>query len=400
MNICYFVNQYPKVSHTFIRREILALETLGASVTRVAARNNPDELIDPTDLKELEKTQCIASENKSRLITSGLAMLLLSPLKFFKGFSHAMSLGFYDNCRFIPNLIYLLEACTLLNICKKEAVQHVHAHFGTNSTSVVMLCRILGGPKYSFTVHGPEEFDKSIQISLSNKILHADFVVAITSYCRSQLFRWSSFQNWDKIKEVHCTIDDELTESPRTTIRTSNSFVTIGRLCEQKGQMLLLQAAKQLKQNGTTIKLNIIGDGELRPKIEEFIAEADLSEDVNLLGWQSTQQIIETLDQSSALLLPSFAEGLPVVIMESYARSKPVLSTYIAGIPELVDEKSGWLVPAGNVEQLANAIKTITQTSTYRLDALGNEGFKKVMAEHSSLTEAKKLLGHISKNTE
>lgn len=312
--------------------------------------------------------------------------------------THALSLGFYDNCRFIANLIYLLEACRLLKICKKEGVQHVHAHFGTNSTSVVMLCRIIGGPKYSFTVHGPEEFDKPIQISLSNKILHADFVVAITSYCRSQLCRWTAFHNWDKIKEVHCTIDDEVTEAPHTTINTSNTFVTIGRLCEQKGQMLLLQAAKQLKQNGTTIKLNIIGDGELRPKIEEFIAEAGLSEDVNLLGWQSTQQIIKTLDQSSALLLPSFAEGLPVVIMESYARSKPVLSTYIAGIPELVDEKCGWLVPAGNVDQLADTIKTITQTSTYKLDTLGNEGFKKVMAEHNSKTEAKKLLGHISKN--
>lgn len=398
MKICYFVNQYPKVSHTFIRREILALETLGATVTRVAARNSPDELIDPTDLNELKKTQCIASENKSRLITSGLSMMLLSPLKFLKGMTHALSLGFYDNCRFIANLIYLLEACTLLKICEKEGVQHVHAHFGTNSTSVVMLCRIIGGPKYSFTVHGPEEFDKPIQISLSNKILHADFVVAITSYCRSQLFRWTAFQDWDKIKEVHCAIDDEVTKAPRTTINTSNTFVTIGRLCEQKGQMLLLQAAKQLKQNGTTIKLNIIGDGELRPKIEEFIEEAGLSEDVNLLGWQSTQQIIETLDQSSALLLPSFAEGLPVVIMESYARSKPVLSTYIAGIPELVDEKCGWLVPAGNVDQLADAIKTITQTSTYKLDTLGNEGYKKVMAEHSSLTEAKKLLNHISKN--
>ncbi len=398
MKICYFVNQYPKVSHTFIRREILALETLGATVTRVAARNNPDELIDPTDLIELKKTQCIASENKSRLVTSGLAMLLLSPLKFLKGFTHALSLGFYDNCRFIPNLIYLLEACTLLKICKKEGVQHVHAHFGTNSTSVVMLCRILGGPKYSFTIHGPEEFDKPIQISLSNKILHADFVVAITSYCRSQLYRWSAFHDWDKIKEVHCAVDDELTEAPSTPISASNSFVTIGRLSEQKGQMLLLQAAKLLKQDGITIKLNIIGDGELRPKIEEFIDEAGLKDDIHLLGWQSTKQIIETLDQSSALLLPSFAEGLPVVIMESYARRKPVLSTYIAGIPELVDEQSGWLVPAGNVEQLANTIKTITQTPTYKLDTLGNEGFKKVMAEHSSLTEAKKLLSHISKN--
>lgn len=398
MNICYFVNQYPKVSHTFIRREILALEKLGAKVTRIAARNNPEELVDATDISELDKTQCIASTNKGKLLSSGFDVFIEKPFLFIKVVATALSLGFYDNCRFIKNLIYLLEACRLLMICRQEDVQHVHAHFGTNSTSVVFMCRLLGGPKYSFTVHGPEEFDKPLQISLSKKIYHSDFVVAITSYCRSQLFRWSAFKHWDKVKEVHCAVDEEMTEKSAMPITASNVFVSIGRLCEQKGQMLMLKALAALKSKGVEFELHLVGDGELRAEVEAFVKQEGLDENVHLLGWQSSEQIVDLLDQSTALLLPSFAEGLPVVIMEAYARSRPVLSTYIAGIPELVDEDSGWLVPAGNVSLLSEKIQSVIDTPISQLELLGRNGREKVVLRHSSDVEAEKLLRFASEN--
>lgn len=397
MKICYFVNQYPKVSHTFIRREILALESLGAEVVRISARNNPNEIVDPTDKQELAITECIASQKKIRLITHTIITCLLSPLRFFRALMQSLSLAFYDNNRYVKNIIYLLEACVLLRLCQQHNVEHVHAHFATNSTSVVMLCHLLGGPKYSFTVHGPEEFDKPIQISLGEKIRYSDFVVAITSYCRSQLYRWCDFKDWPKIQEVHCTVDKELTEKPAVPIQTSNAFISIGRLCEQKGQMLMLRAAALLKQEDVDFSIALIGDGELREEIERFIEQENLNNNIQLLGWQSTAQIIETFDRSSVLLLPSFAEGLPVVIMESYARSKPVLSTYIAGIPELVADDSGWLVPAGDIQALAQTMKKIITTPVGDLQELGECGHQKILERHDSLKEAEKLLKYMSK---
>ncbi|WP_188149401.1 glycosyltransferase [Teredinibacter waterburyi] len=391
MKICYFVNQYPKVSHTFIRREILALETLGVEVVRIAARNTPAELVDPLDQQEMEKTRCIATGSKAALISSALLVAVSSPLFFFRALIASVKLALNDRNRFVSYCIYLIEACLLQRICKKENIQHIHAHFATNSATVAMLVKLLGGPSYSFTVHGPEEFDKPLQISLSEKISSAAFVVAITSYCTSQLYRWCEFADWNKMLEVHCAVDPELLAKPRLPITSNTHFVSIGRLCEQKGQMLLLAAIAQLKRKGVNIQLDLIGDGELRPEIEAFILANDLSTSVKLLGWQSTAQIVDTLDRSCALLLPSFAEGLPVVIMESYARARPVLSTYIAGIPELIDADNGWLVAAGNVDALAAKIELITETPLDVISNLGSVGFERVSARHNSLTEANKL---------
>ncbi len=395
MNICYFVNQYPKVSHTFIRREILGLESLGAKVIRVAARNSPEELVDETDKQELTKTRCIALGNKKGLLKSGFKQFLSTPLNFIKAIGVAFQLAFNDQNRYFYNLIYLLEACELLRICNEQQVDHIHAHFGTNSTSVVLLCKILGGPNYSFTVHGPEEFDKPIQISLGKKIQHASFVVAITSYCRSQLMRWCSFDHWKKITIVHCAVDDQLLAKEHKPITKANHFINIGRLSEQKGQMLLVQAIALLKQRNVDVHLSLIGDGELRGEIERFIKANGLENNITLLGWCSTAQIVEALDDCTALLLPSFAEGLPVSIMESLARKRPVLSTYIAGIPELIDEKSGWLIPAGDDMAIADEIEKIIQLTPDELNALGEYGYQRVSNEHDSVQEAEKLLNAI-----
>ncbi len=374
----------------------MALESLGASVTRVAARNSPDELVDEADIQELDKTVCVV-DSKKGLLKAGFEAFKEKPGRFLSAIGVVLSLSFYDNCRVFKNLVYLLEAAELLRICRKNNVDHVHAHFATNSTSVAMLCYLLGGPKYSFTVHGPEEFDKPIQISLTRKIENSAFVVAITSYCRSQLFRWCSFAHWDKIQEVHCAVDEQLLDAPAQEITQSNAFISIGRLCEQKGQMLMLKAMAQLKQQGADFRLDLVGDGEMRGEIESFIRENELSENVRMHGWQSSDQIKDLLDQSTALILPSFAEGLPVVIMEAYARSKPVLSTYIAGIPELVQDDSGWLVPAGNVELLTETLKKIIDSSLYQLTKLGKKGRQKVGERHNSVKEAEKLMACIAK---
>ena len=398
MNICYFVNQYPKVSHTFIRREILALEELGVEVTRIAARNDPNELVDTRDKEELEKTVCIAQGNMKGLLKSGGKVFLDSPMVFLKAFFLTLRHGVQDRNRIIYHLIYLFEACELLLICRDKTVDHVHAHFGTNSTSVAMLCRILGGPGYSFTVHGPEEFDRPGEISLGEKIIHSSFVVAITSFCRSQLYRWCDYKQWDKVVEVHCAVDNELLTKSKLPITSSNRFVCIGRLCEQKGQMLLLQALANIKRKGVSFHLDLIGDGELREEIETFIKINELSESVTMHGWCSTEEIIACLDAGSAMLLPSFAEGLPVVIMEAYARSRPVLSTYIAGIPELVAEDSGWLVTAGCVDSLEKKIEEICLLSTEELTVLGNKGHEKVSQRHSSTIEAQKIIDAVNQN--
>ncbi len=393
MKICYLSNQYPKVSHTFIRREILALEAIGGPVFRVSARVNAEGLVDPLDISELENTHSIAQGRIPQVLTASVLELVSSPFTFFKSLVKGLTLGVRDNIQLPRYLIYLAEACYLKQLCKKNGVDHIHAHFGTNPAAVAYLCRILGGPSYSFTVHGPEEFDRPLSLSLGEKIHGAAFVVAISFFCQSQLYRWcKNLDEWKKVTIVRCALDRGSFEDTKPISEGCRRFLAIGRLCEQKGFPLLLEAASRLNKQGVTFQLDIVGDGPMRGDIEAKISSEGLADCVKLLGYKSGGEVIDLLDQSCCLVVPSFAEGLPVVIMEALARRRPVLSTSIAAMSELLSNGvNGWVIPAGNVDALTQKMNEILELDVSVLNTFGATGQEKVRLQHNSVTEAKKL---------
>lgn len=396
LRVAYLVNQYPKVSHTFIRREILALESMGVEVHRLSVRGWDNPIADPVDLTEQEKTHYVLKQGVMPLLKSAFQVLQKKPKQFLKALACALKLSRRADRPLPYHLMYLLEACDALLWMQQKQIQHVHAHFGANSTEVALLIRILGGPSYSFTVHGPEEFDKPEFIHLGEKAIHSAFVVAITSYCRSQLYRWVPHSHWKKIQVVHCGLEPDFHQGELPPPSSTPRLVCVGRLCEQKGQLLLVQAAQALQERGIEFELVLAGDGDIRPAIEALIARYGLQSKVRITGWISSSQVREELLQARALVLPSFAEGLPVVIMEAMALKRPVISTYIAGIPELVSHREqGLLVAAGDVEALSNAMVDCLESNAERLAHMGEQAQARVLARHSIDTEVRKLLAHI-----
>jgi colanic acid/amylovoran biosynthesis glycosyltransferase len=393
MKLAYFVNQYPKVSHSFIRREIMALEKLGNTVERYALRTDEAELVDPLDQSELQKTRFVLSEHPVRIALAVVKAGCASPSLFYAALKTAIKLGLRSDRGTLRHLIYLIEACILLQWQKAAGIGHVHAHFGTNSTTVVMLAQLLGGAGYSFTVHGPEEFDKPEFIHLADKIHHCRFVVAISSYGRSQLYRWIPADQWHKVKIVHCGLDAAFLDQKFQKIpKASRQLLCIGRLCEQKGQLLLLDALKQLHDEGINCKLVLAGDGPMRQAIEDKIAAYQLHDTVEITGWISSEQVKSLLLASRGMVLPSFAEGLPVVIMEALALRRPVISTYVAGIPELIQHgKNGWLVAPGDTSSLKTAMHELLNASASDLETMGLNGYDAVLAQHDIAKEAGKL---------
>lgn len=393
MKIAYFINQYPKVSHSFIRREILALEELGHKIERFALRTNEEELVDPIDHDELKKTSYVLSQSTFQIILRCLSIFFYAPEKFLSTLLFACRIGFGSERGIVRHLIYLVESCVLLHWQKQTSIQHIHAHFGTNSTTVVMFTYLLGGANYSFTVHGPEEFDKPEFISLSEKIKYSHFVVAISSFGRSQLFRWIPADQWYKVKVVHCGLDEAfLIDNENIAPNESNQLICIGRLCEQKGQLLLLESIKSLRDAGIKCKLVLAGDGPMRAEVEQKISEYNLTDSVEITGWISSGQVKQLLIESRGLVLPSFAEGLPVVIMEALAMSRPVISTYVAGIPELIkNNQNGWLIPAGDSEALTKAMQELLNANNDLLLKMGKHGHQAVKTQHNIKIEASKL---------
>ncbi|MGP1719100.1 glycosyltransferase family 4 protein [Shewanella frigidimarina] len=398
MKITYFINQYPQVSHTFIRREILALEKQDFNIQRVALRGWDADIADNSDEEERTKTEYLLLHGVKSLLPYFFKRLLKQPFSIMRAFLSAYKMSKMSERSFAYHIIYLLEACKLGCIMESFGSVHVHAHFGTNSTEVVMLCKYLTAIPYSFTVHGPEEFDKPLSLHLKEKITHSKFVCAITSYCRSQLFRWADYEDWSKIKIIHCGLDDAFLQGkiPSPKISLVRQFLCIGRLCEQKGQLLLLESFKSLVEVNKNVKLILAGDGGMRPEIELYINENNLSEHVSITGWISSNEVKNLLLESDAMILPSFAEGLPVAIMEAMAIGTPVLSTYIAGIPELlINRQNSFLFPAGDVEATNLAMQEFIDLNVDELSLIINNAYTSVSTRHNINIETLKLAEHI-----
>jgi glycosyltransferase involved in cell wall biosynthesis len=292
----------------------------------------------------------------------------------------------------IWSIAYLLEAAFLAERLRAKRVQHLHNHIGQNSAAIAMLASHLSGVPYSLTIHGPDEFDQPIQLALGEKIARSAFTVAVCEFGRSQLMRWAAPEQWEKIRVVHCGVDASfLDQTPEPPVETAR-FVNIGRLTEAKGQLLLIQAAAKLAEAGEKFEIVLIGDGPLRSRLEQETDRLGLRDRVTFLGWRSAADVRAQIVRSRALVLPSFAEGLPVVIMETLALGRPVIATYLAGIPELVRPgESGWLVPAGSVDELAMAMRAAIHVSAEELARMGACGARAVNERHNAATEARKI---------
>lgn len=392
LRVAYIVNQYPKVSHSFIRREILALERQGVEVVRIAARGWDAELADVADKAEQARTRYVLKQGGPALLAAMLGVFAASPGRFLSALKLALRMGRRAERPLPVHLVYLAEACLVFRWLRECGADHVHAHFGTNSAEVAMLASALGGPPYSFTVHGPEEFDKPQFIGLGEKIRRAAFVVAVSSYGRSQLYRWAGHEHWPKLHVVHCGLERAFHEAPPVPLPESPRLVCVGRLCEQKGQLLLIEAAGRLAAKGVDFELVLAGDGEMRPEVEALIAKYSLADRVRITGWISSEQVRDEILAARGLVLPSFAEGLPVVIMEAMALRRPVLTTYVAGIPELVRTgENGWLFPAGSADELAVAMERCLAAPPVELASMGEAAYRRVLARHDIDAEAAKL---------
>ena len=392
MKVAYFINQYPKVSHTFIRREIQALERQGISVQRIALRGWDAELVDAADHAERQQTRYVLQDGVRGLVGALARTALTRPLRLARAAACAVRLSRQSERSLLHHLVYVTEACRVVQWAAATGTPHLHAHFGTNSAEVALLARLLGGPTYSFTVHGPEEFDKPQSIHLREKIAHSAFVVAISSFCRSQLYRWVPPGQWDKIQVVRCGIESAFHQGVSAACNPVRQLVCVGRLSEQKGHLLLVEAAQILAVRGESFSLVLAGDGELRAPLEADIARLGLAQCVTITGWIDSAEVRRLILASRALVVSSFAEGLPVVVMEAMALRRPVIGTWIAGIPELVEEgRNGWLCPAGDACALADAMQRCLQADDAELVRMGAHAHAAVLARHDVDQEAARL---------
>ncbi len=399
MRLAYLCNRYPAVSHSFVRREIAGMEAAGHQVDRYTVRA-PAALLDADDRAEAARTTAVLAAGAGGLARALLAAMIRAPGRFAGAARLALAMAVRaagpSPGALVRHLAYLGEAAWLVRRLRAHPVDHLHAHFGTNPAAVARLARRLGGPPYSFTAHGPDEFDRPDALDLAGKVADARVAVAISSYGRSQLMRWSDPVDWPRIIVARCGVDASFLDAAPPPAPDAPRFAAVARLSGQKGLPLLVEAAALLKARGRDFRLEIAGTGDLHDALERQIAAAGLGDEVRLLGALDGAGVRRLIEGARAFVLPSFAEGLPVVLMEALALERPVIATAIAGTPELVDEGVGWLVPAGSAAAVADAMAAAIDAPADAIAAMGREGRRRVAERHDAGVNARALADAIA----
>lgn len=392
MKVAYLTNQYPKTSHTFVRREIAGLEEAGLEVERISVRAADEELVDEADRAERGRTRVLLEHGALWLLPETLAVCALRPLRMLRALHRAIAMGWNSPRGLLRHLAYLAEACVLLRWASRHGIEHVHAHFATNPAVVALLCRELGGPPFSFTAHGTADLGSASAASLPTKIEKASFAIAVCEDGRRRLLEQTPQGHEHKIHVVRCGVDRPFLAADACGIPHAPRMVCVARLSPEKGLDVLLRAAAVLKEEGLDFQLSLLGDGSERGRLEDLARELDLTAIVRFDGWRSGAEVHASILESRALVLSSLSEGLPVVIMEALALRRPVIATDVGGISELVvPGECGWLVPPGSVPELAEAMRDALRRPTAELDAMGRRGALRVSAAHDASAQARTM---------
>jgi glycosyltransferase involved in cell wall biosynthesis len=386
--IAYLVSQYPAVSHTFILREVLALRRRGWEVATASVRAPADSAaLGPEEAAEAEETFVLkpsAAALAVRAAAAHLRLVAAHPLGWLRMAARARKWCVLEGPRSrVKALGYLAEAGVLLAWMRRQGAGHVHVHFANPAAFVAGLAQATGLVDYSLSVHGPDAFYNVDSGGLARKLAGARFVRVISLYAQSQCMRLLSPPDWGKVRLARLGVDAMEFRRPAPEARESGNngpvrVLCVGRLVAAKGQHVLLSALALLAKKGLAAVCTLAGDGPDRQSLERRAAELGIQDSCVFTGAVDRAGVRRLLAEADVFVLPSFAEGLPVSLMEAMAAGLPCVSTRITGIPELITHgRDGWLVPAGNVETLALALEELAADPGLRRD-MGRAGAETV----------------------
>lgn len=376
LKVAYLISLYPAISHTFVLREILGLREEGMEIypASINSLDASHQNLTQDEILEHEKTFYIKKQGFFGAFAATFTALFKHPAGFFKGLWQALMLSKFNPVALIYNLAYFAEALILGRWMESNNLHHVHVHFINPATLVALLASKIFPITYSFTSHGPDEFFNVEGQLIKEKIEGALFAVSISNYNRSQLMRVSPQSNWKKLSVIPLGINpDQFKPQPKNTAGEFE-ILCVGRLVPAKGQAILVEAANRLIKGGLNIKLRLIGEGPDRPYLEKFqgpriILEGNISQD----------KIRDFYHAADLFVLPSFAEGVPVVLMEAMSMEIPCVSTFVNGIPELIENNvEGILIPPSNIEKLVETIRRLYGDNALRTQ-LGKAGRAKIL---------------------
>lgn len=367
MKLAYLTTSFGTPSHTFIRREIRELRKQNVDVLLYGVRPDPKVAPDAVDLDA--ETRFLYP---IRIFETLLLNLYYAVFRFSRYWPALFDSILGKDLKLKQRMMlcyHLFVSVSHARHMEKCKIEHIHAHFLNSSSSIAMFCSRLTGIPYSITVHSAGEKDLPHVIAIPEKLKHASRLLMISKFNIGYYSELYPCQH--KSNVVRCGMNIEEFDVRNTPVREDNApinILAVGRFVEKKGFRYLIEAAKLVKDAGTNFEIEILGSGPLDDELRGLRDQLEVGDVVNFFGQASTAQVREKMLGADVVVVPSVTsqsgemEGIPVVIMEAMATGVPVIASAHSGIPELVTEHTGYIVPEKDASALAAAI------SNYSLD--------------------------------
>jgi glycosyltransferase involved in cell wall biosynthesis len=392
--VTYLISEYPAFNHTFILREVQALRAAGVDVSTISIRGD-DRPLDR--ITEDERTERAATWYVKRQGATGFGIALVrrmfsAPGKLARSLVLACRLGGLDLGALGSHLFYWAEAVLVADHLGRTRTGHFHVHF---ASTVGLLAHVATGCPFSITIHGPAEFETP-RFGLAEKVRHAALVVTISNFGRSQVLRTARFDDWAKVRVVQLGVDTATyvpralqPAAPRATV------LTVGRLAPIKGQAVLIEAVQQLVGRGLDVGLTIVGQGPERQRLRQLATRLGIEDRVEFTGALNAVETRHRFEGASVFALTSFAEGIPVVLMEAMALGVPCVASRVTGVPELIEDgATGHLVTAGDIGEAADAIAKVLSDPAAAL-AMTEAAREQVVRHYDLPTNARRLAAEL-----
>ena len=370
--IAYITSYYPAVSHTFILREVRALRRRGVDVTTTSVHRSGAGLLSEADREEFENTYALLPPRWMQVAKAHLNALVRHPRAFFSTLRLSLALSRPGARGRLWQVFYFGEAVMAWDHWRKLGVRHVHSHFVSVSADVALLASHFGkragdGPtSWSATVHGLIELWDVQSHRLIEKVRHSDAIFCISDFTRSQLMAVVGEDEWPKLHVVRCGIEPAAYDGVgdlQAGVRACSALVGSSRR-RAIGSAARVRAARRARRRRRA------GDRWLwarRQNLKALAERLGLADRVIFAGAVGQDAIGAHYEAASVFCLPSFWEGIPVVLMEALACRRPVIATAVAGVRELVrDGETGLLVSPGRDDELADALERLLEDPALR----------------------------------
>ena len=367
MKLAYLLSEYPTLGHTYLLREVRQLRSEGWDIQTISVRRpgpRPSPLSE-AEAEELQATWYIVSSGALEHCASHAATLAGRPLRYLRGLQTALRFGKFRPRQTALHLAYFAEAVWAGHRLQRAGITHIHSVY---STTVALILSRIFDVHLSMTLHGPAEFIDPVGFAIPEKVKAAELVCSISYFGCSQIMLWSSPDDWHKLKVTPLGVDPagwtlaEFREQP-----SPFEFISAGRLTAIKGFPLLFEAMAELRRQGRDFRLTLAGDGPDRAMLEQQAKRLGIANRVVFAGWKDQDELRNLYRQSDVFVMSSFAEGVPVVLMEAMVTGVPCVAPRINGIPELIrDGVDGLLFTASDVAELVGALGRMMDDSAMR----------------------------------